>query len=353
MSISNLYLLGIIGLTASSPMANETHFVTDRMGRTVEIPTSVNRVATDFMPFPSAWYISTGSDKEIVGIPPNSLKMAERNILGRIAPSILKANTGFTQGKSVNVEELLKLTPDIFVSYESRPSIADVERIGIPVLALDVLSQSKGNVFDTYSGWMSLLGQVAGQEKRASEIIAYADGILKQTRAHVAKIPQNKRPGALFFSRLGENSLKINGTGHFGHFWMTEAGTINLAPKDIPPLADINMEQVYSMDPEIIFISNFSPAKPVDLYENRIPGQDWSHVAAIKNRRVYKIPEGIFQWYPPSADAPLMLQWIAQKSHPEIFNTYKIEDAIRQYYSRYYSFNLTDKDITQILYPPF
>jgi len=347
----NRFILCAMALTAIPVVAQETHMVTDRMGRNVELPVEVNRIVTDFMPLPSAWYISTGSGDEVVGMHPNSMRMAKRSILGRIAPELLAAETGFTQGSSVNIEEVLRLAPDVFVTYETRQTIADVEKTGIPVLSLDVLSQSKGNVFETYFGWTKLLGQIAGQQERTDKIVAYANDVLMHTRSHIAHLSEKERPGALFFSRLGEDNLKINGTGHFGHFWMTEGGNRNLAPEGIPPLADIDMEQVYALNPEVIFISNFSPAQPEDLYENRITGQDWRHVSAVQNKRVYKVPEGIFQWYPPSADAPLVVHWIAQVSHPKLFDDYVIEEVIRDYYARFYDFNLRDEDIAAILKP--
>ncbi len=346
-------LLTGIALFAAPALAQDTQTVTDRMGREVKVPTEIDRIVTHFLPFPSAWFISTGSAEEIIGMHPDSKQVAERSLLGRIAPEVLNADTGFTEGNTVNVEELLRLSPDIFVSYETMPAIADVERIGVPVVAMDVLSNSGGNVIQTYGGWLELLGQLAGQQDRAAEIIAYANDALERTRARVAAIPEGERPGALFFARLEDNSLKINSAGHFGHFWVTEGGNRNLAPEGVPPLADIDMEQIYNLNPEVIFISNFSPTKPEDLYENRVAGQDWSHVKAVQNRRVYKVPEGIFQWYPPSADAPLMLQWIAQVTHPDVFNDYVIEDVIHDYYQRFYNYDLSAEDVALILDPQF
>lgn len=346
-------LLASISLTLSPVVAQETHTVTDRMGRPVELPVQIDRIATHFLPFPSAWFISTGSAEEIVGMHPDSHRMAERSLLGRIAPILLGSETGFTEGNTVNIEELLRLSPDIFVSYETMPAIADVERTEIPVLAMDVLSNSGGNVIQTYSGWMELLGQVAGQKERTDEIVAFARAVLEDTRARVAPLTDAERPGALFFARLEEKSLKVNGAGHFGDFWLVESGADNLAPTDFAPLADIDMELIYSLNPEVIFISNFSPTKPEDLYENRVPGQDWSHVKAVQDRRVFKIPEGIFQWYPPSADAPLMLKWMAQKNQPELFADYVIEQEVKAYYSRFYGYELSDAEAALILDPQF
>lgn len=336
-----------------SASAQPTKVITDHANREVTVPVPPKRIVSNFLPFPSAYYISTGSVDELAGIADGSMNMAKRSVFGHIVPEIMNKATGFSTANGVNVEEVLTLQPDLFVTYESNPARGEMEKAGVPVLVFDVLTRSKGNVLKTFEGWMDILGQVTNQQARTGEIIAYAHKTLDDTQKKIAPLTDAEKPGALFFARLEENSLKVNGAGHFGNFWLTQSGARNLAPADFAPLAGINMEQVYQLNPEVIFISNFSPTKPEDLYENRIPGQDWRHVKAVQNHRVYKIPEGIFQWYPPSADAPLMLKWMAQKNQPELFNDYVIEDEIRDYYQRFYDYSLSDEEIKLILDPKF
>ena len=50
----------------------------------------------------------------------------------------------------------------------------------------------------------------------------------------------------------------------------------------------------------------------LDFYENRLDGQDWSGISAVKNRRVYKIPAGLYRWAPPNSfEKPLYMKWTA------------------------------------------
>lgn len=111
------------------------------------------------------------------------------------------------------------------------------------------------------------------------------------------------------------------------------------------------MEQIYKWNPEIIYITNFTDVQPEDLYNNTIDGQDWSKVKAVQNKQVYKIPLGIYRWFPPCGDSPLMLKWLAQKNYPKIFNDYKIEDEIKTYYKEFYDYELTDDEVNKILNP--
>ena len=88
---------------------------------------------------------------------------------------------------------------------------------------------------------------------------------------------------------------------------------------DLSGTPEINMEQVYEWDPDIIFITNFSPYQPDDLYNNTIDGDDWSNVTAVKNQQVYKFPLGMYRWFPPASDTPLVLKWLATKIQPDLF----------------------------------
>jgi iron complex transport system substrate-binding protein len=110
------------------------------------------------------------------------------------------------------------------------------------------------------------------------------------------------------------------------------------------------MEQIYEWDPDIIYITNFTPVQPEDIYQNTAAGQDWRPLKAVRNKRVHKVPLGIYRWFPPSGDAPLMLKWLAQKNHPELF-TYSIEAEIKDYYKKHYAYSLSDEEVNFILNP--
>ncbi len=45
------------------------------------------------------------------------------------------------------------------------------------------------------------------------------------------------------------------------------------------------MEQIYKWNPDIVFITNFTTAKPADLYENTVGSFNWSGVSAIKDQK--------------------------------------------------------------------
>ena len=96
-----------------------------------------------------------------------------------------------------------------------------------------------------------------------------------------------EKPRVLILFNYAGGVIKTSGSNFFGQYWIESTGGINVAA-DLNGTPEINMEQIYEWDPDIIYITNFSPYLPEDLYNNTIEGNDWSSVKAVKEGKVYK-----------------------------------------------------------------
>jgi iron complex transport system substrate-binding protein len=327
----------------------ETSRITDQNGREIKIPQEINRVVITAFPLPAVYYVATGSCEKIVGIHPAAKSKAETSMLSVLAPELMNAATGFIRGKDMNIEELLKLQPDILIFWGIYPKqVEQFEAIDIPAVAVHTIKG--GNALETLESWIKLSGRIFGEEARTSKLIAYNHQTMKLIYSRVQSIPKKRRPKALILFYHNANEIIVPGKGHYGQFWMESTGAINVA-ESISGRAAVNMEQIYKWNPDIIYISNFSDTLPDDILDNAIDGQNWSKVKAVKEGRVYKIPLGIYGWYPPSTDAPLMLKWLAQKHHPKLFDDFTIEKEIKYHYSKFYGYDLSDEQVGKILHP--
>ena len=72
------------------------------------------------------------------------------------------------------------------------------------------------------------------------------------------------------------------------------------------------------------------------------------YIEAVKNGKVFKEPLGVFHWFPPSGDAPLMANWMAQTLHLDLF-IYSMSDEIKLYYENFCGYKLTQEQIEGIL----
>lgn len=327
--------------------------IVDQNGREVEIPDEIDRIVTGrILPFPAVWFLATGSTDEIVGIHPASKSAAENSILKKLAPSILDAQTNFIQGNDMNVEELYKLNPDIVFMYgDSGNRLDGIEGKGINAVGIKTMSIAQGDSVETLNSWLKLLGQITNQQERAGKIIDYGRRVQEDISKKLEGMKENEKKRGLMIFTYADKGIVVSGKGFFGNYWLNATGAVDVAENDINIQGAVNMEQIYKWNPEIIYITNFTDVQPEDLYKNKIDGQDWSKVKAVQDKEVYKIPLGIYRWFPPCGDSPLMLKWLAQKNYPELFKDYKIENEIRKYYKEFYDYSPTDDEINKILNP--
>ncbi|UED81702.1 ABC transporter substrate-binding protein [Lysinibacillus sp. CD3-6] len=329
----------------------EEAIIKDELNRKVTIPMNPDRVVVGgILPYFSTWYIATNSTQEIVGMHPNSYNAASHSILKDISPDILKADTSFIQNGEVNIEELMKVNPEVYFEIASdEKSINKLEEAGIPTVALQATADSD-DPLEILNRWLTLTGEITGTTDRPDQIIQEGKKNQQEINDKLANVQKEDMPRVMILQYHNDKEISVAGSNMHGNRWIKATGGIDVAEADVQGIKAVNMEQIYNWDPDIIYITNFTETQPEDLFNNTIDGQDWSQLKAVKNKQVYKVPLGIYRWYPPNGDAPLMLKWMAQHNHPEIFD-YNMTEEIKNYYTKFYNYNVTEEQIKDILNP--
>ncbi len=118
----------------SSVQVKKTKTIIDHEGIEMEIPLEINRIIIgDIYPLSAALSVYLGGADKIVGIHPESMGAAKSGLLGKIYPEILTAKTDFINGNDINIEELLKLNPDIVIGV-SKDKAEAIRNAGIPAV---------------------------------------------------------------------------------------------------------------------------------------------------------------------------------------------------------------------------
>ena len=331
----------------------QTRTVIDHLGNEVVIPAEINTiVTTSITPMPSVYCMFAGSAERLIGMSPSSKAAAENSLLAEIMPEIKEVSTEFMTGGEVNVEELVAMNPDVvFCSASKEDEYNKLKEAGLTVVAVSV-SQWGSDSVETFEGWITLLGEVLGEEDKATGITEYGRKVYSMIQERVASVEESERPRVMFLYNYKDGVIKTSGNSHFGQYWAEAAGAVNVAQEHDAGGLEINMEQIYEWDPDMIFITNFVPYLAEDLYNNAgFEGHDWSVVRAVQEENVYKCPLGVYRWYPPSSDTPLMLLWMAQTIYPELFEDINLEEEMKDYYKNFYNIELTDEDIVKIFHP--
>ena len=345
-------LLGSCGKKEPAlPAQNETRVVVDHNGVEVRIPSKIHRIVIgSILPLPSVYCLYMGGPKKLVGIHPSSKAAAVNSYLSVCFPEINGISSDFVKGNTVSIEQLLELKPDLILYNAGNSAEKEIfESTGIPAVGFST-NIAGYNTIETYASWITLLGEIFGKTQKCDEIIEYGRKIDGMVKSRTASIPDDKKPVCLFLYACEANSITTYGGNMFNQYWIETCGGKN-ASYDLKGSAAINMEQVYQWNPDKIFLTNFTPALPEDLYTNAIGTYDWSTVKAIQNKEVYKNPLGMYRWAPPSSDTPLALQWFAKKIQPELFADIDMDAEITSYFKKFYGVELTDAQIEAMYHP--
>ena len=339
--------------SSQASSSSDTITITDQAGNEVTLPKDIKRIAVcDILPLPSVLTVFFNSGDKIVGMSEPSMTAAKNGLLGELYPEILKADTGFIKDSEVNTEELLKLKPDVVFYGASNPEMGDkLREAGFNAVAISV-NKWEYNTIETLNNWIDLLSQIFPEDAKADVVKKHSEEVYKMVQDRVKDIPDDERANVFFLFKYDETSIATSGNSFFGSWWAKAIGAKNVAD-DIKKdnAVPVNMEQIYKYNPDIIFVTNFTQAQPEDLYNNTIGRNDWSKVKAVEDKKVYKMPLGMYRSYTPGADTPMTLLWLAKTTYPDKFEDIDMTKEVKDYYKEVFGVDLTDKQVESIFAP--
>lgn len=204
-------------------------------------------------------------------------------------------------GGATNPEAILALRPDlVLVARELVPALAGR---GLPIL---VVPQ---DTFPEMRSFVTDLGRKVGREAAAQAALDRMDAKIAEIRERVASLPkvrvywESSAPG------------RTRGPGTAVHEMIELAGGTNIYRDARIPRPTISMETILAADPEVIVL-NLGSQTPEDVCSR----QGWNRISAVRNGRVYVIPESeraVTLFSPRCAECceRTFLRWF----HPELF----------------------------------
>ena len=350
-----IFVLGVCGCLASEQSMDSRTYpyvFTDLAGVEITLPKEVQTVYIygSVDPLLALYRYYKGNSDGLLGVPAASQAIIESSVFAEIWPDII-AGTPHTD--EVTAEEVLAQNPDVvfMTGSASGDNYDALTNAGLTVISFPTAgSGSASDTFATIADWLRQMGEVFGDSKAAENLIAHNAETLYEIDAKLADVPETDKPSVMIIFQLSDRHLTVAGGGHYSDFWISHSGGVNAAA-ELNKIQPVDIEQVMTWNPDIIYITTFSPAMPDDLYTNAIEGFDWSKVKAVQNHQVYKIPLGSYRWYAPSCEGSLMLRWMAAINHPDVFEDIQIENEVKEFFMEFYGVTLTDEQVTALLNP--
>ena len=294
-------------------------------------------------PFPSIYYAIEGATDNIVGCNPSSITAYNESVLKDMYPQLENAETDWcTKDSTVNVEELLKLRPDVVFIYSTNDKeIEKMENAGLKVVAL------RSAELDSVKENLQIMAAVCQKEERGEQLVQYIDEGIEEVTSRLADVSEEVFQKACCVDGKAWGSMNVS-VKQYDH-WMIPSGAKNPAEDLTGKMAEVDMEQMLLWNPDIIYIGNHSDLMPSDLLENKQTGRDWSVINAVKNHQVYKIPIGAYRWDPAGMETPLMVKWAAKIQYPDIFADMDMKEEVKEFFEFVYQYELTDEQVSEIL----
>lgn len=333
---------------------NGTHTVVDHGGNTVEVPNKITRVVIDQIPILST-YMSyfQGSAPNIVGYCGSFKDTITKTVLKDIAPELMQsADTVYAQS-DLNIEEVMKLNPDVIFYNANNASHAQIlKSSGIPCVGFATVGgDTEADPLARYQQWLDLLEDVFGEDGKMDNFKNAGNTIIADVEKRIATVPEDKRPSAMILWKYSDGVPQVSGKGTFGTYWLKRLGVKDVVVDEAKGFTQVNMEQVYRWDPDILFLDGpgLLSLKTSDVLNNKVSGTDFSTLTAVKKKRVYDTTLGMWNWFTPNPDAPLVYAWMAYNTYPEAFADYPLKETIKEYYQKWYGYTVTDKDMEEML----
>lgn len=319
--------------------------VDDELGQ-VTVPAESNRIATTAPAYTTAVLLLGGADK-LVALEDNYGK--NEWIKGKY-PQLANLPVVFS-GNEVNMEELLKQSPDLVVyanRYEEN-NLKQLQDLDIAAVSSPKGSDKEGNKIDQLRARQVYLGEVIGgvQLDKANKYSQEYLAIKSEIEAKTASIPESERPTVVQLSGAGD-SLQANNGSAIGQELITLAGGVNAGAgatgesKGPSGQTKIDPEQLLSWDPELLLVDS------AQIRDTITSDSTFSGLKAVKNNNIIVIPKGAMAWAYNGPEEYLNMYFFAKAVHPELFKDIDMEAKTKAFYKEYFGFDLDEADLKHL-----
>jgi iron complex transport system substrate-binding protein len=340
-------------LVSSKPVTPQatTRTITDMYGRTLTVPATINRILT-----------SGPIEMELVYLlAPDKLAGLSFSFNGNppLVPEKYKNLAvigGWFGTQTGNYETFIAAKPDIILEGTEANLKERQEKFGdIPVVGLyagDKQTNYADDSLTAYENEIRFLGELLGVQSQADKLISYYKSAMDYVNKIVATIPDKDKIKVYYAE--GKEGFSTDPVGSMHTRLLEFCGGINVAQVTLKPgygMADASLEQILLWDPDMIIIGRGSQAT---LYKTILTDTRWSQLRAVKNKKAAIRPDNPFSWFdgPPGPSQIVGMYWMINKLYPDKTTDLNLKAKVKEFYSQFYRYELTDIELNKLLANP-
>lgn len=318
--------------TEPSTAEPATRVFTDSLGREVEVPTSITKLAVSG-PLAQIVLFALCPDK-LVGIASEWDKTAANYLATEYYNLPILGQLYGGKGE-LNLEALLASGAEVVIDVGEPKDTAKEdldalqEQTGVPFVHITAMTDTTGNAY-------RMLGDLLGMPEEAEALASYCEKAYGMALDLSGKVEK-----ARLLYLLGDTGLNVLAKGSY-HAEIIDLLADNQAVVEAPSSKgggnEIDMEQLLIWDPDVILFA------PDSIYATVGEDSMWQQLTAIRTGRYYEVPMGPYNWLgsPPSVQRYLGMLWMMKLLYPEQTD-YDLKAEVQKYYQLFYHCELTDE----------
>jgi iron complex transport system substrate-binding protein len=283
----------------------------------------------------------------ILGQPQKIAATAEgvqKSFFATVYPGILDVPAAYTGAGpgTLNMETLVAAKPQaMFGAPEDMK--ATLEAAGIASLEVGLVTP------EDIKRTLGIVAQVLGEgaEENAAAFNEYYDrnlafvseGTKDAEKVRVFVAGSDGSAGGI--SSIGRNDIHTS--------YIEAAGGLNIVAEDAELSAEaapsVDFEYLMKAQPDVVIVS----AK--NAYDSILaPGEEnlWRKLDAVATGKVYLVPKGVYLWNVRSCEGALQPLFLASVLHPDLFPDLDVKQEAKDFYERFYHYELTDAEVEDI-----
>ncbi|MBB1078905.1 ABC transporter substrate-binding protein [Limosilactobacillus sp. STM2_1] len=326
-----LVLLLLLGIT-SPALASSTRQVKDMEGKEVKIPKKVNRVA-DLWHANNQVVLLLGGQKKLVATTP----LVKRQHWFTVVDPGIKKVAAPLAGNQIQIEELIKTRPDVVITSDPAQlkTARDAKLPTVNAMYTDFAGLKKS---------VTLTANILGGDapKVAREYNRELSANITKVKSNLKEIKH--RPKVLHIVNAADVT-KVDGQRTIVNEWITLAGGQNVIKKKGNQLS-ITAEEIIKANPDIIIVGSSTDKQARQALKRN---KQLQQLKTVREDKVYGNPQGTFPWDRYSAEEALQILWAAKKIHPNEMKDVNMVKEVKDFYHKYYHYNLSTRQAQQIL----
>lgn len=310
------------------------HTVVDMAGRTVTLPDEINSIGTfGAVGVLNAFVELMGEGDNICNeMSPSFTKSDQWKYQYVFAPQIKDAPVFEDASREVQMEVVLETKPDLCLTM-TKETAKILEEQGLNVIYLE------WGELDDVKKCVTLLGEALNKQDVAEDYIKYFDDMLAEAEKLTKDLTEADKKKVLY-----GNITEFTQPHKIAEWWITQAGGISVTNDGrTDDQLVYTLEDILQWNPDAMVLLR-KAAKSDILSDKRL-----ASVNAVKNDAIYATPTVAHIWGNRTPEQPLSVMWMMHKLYPEIKTYDDLAEDIKYFYSHFYNYDMSDKEIAEII----